>query len=123
MEYIVVGVGGIFGSITRYALGRFITERSNSIFPLGTFIINITGAFLLGIVTTFQSDKTLYWLFGEGFLGAYTTFSTFMYEGFNLFQDKEKLNAIRYVLGSLLLGIAGFTIGLKIGTLIQIILK
>jgi CrcB protein len=111
MEYIIVGIGGVLGSITRYALGKFISERSNTMFPIGTFIINITGALLLGVVAAYQASKGVYLLFGDGFLGAYTTFSTFMYEGFNLFQDKEKLNAFIYILGSLLLGIIGFSIG------------
>ena len=118
MEYIVVGIGGVFGSITRYALGKFISERSNTKFPVGTFIINITGALLLGIVTTYQANKGIYLLLGEGFLGAYTTFSTFMYEGFNLFQDKEKLNAFIYISGSLILGIIGFIAGIMLGKII-----
>jgi CrcB protein len=111
MDYLLVGIGGVFGSITRYALGRYISERSNSIFPLGTFIINITGALLLGIVSAYQASQGFYLLLGDGFLGAYTTFSTFMYEGFNLFQGRKKLNAFTYVLGSLLLGIIGFSLG------------
>lgn len=118
MDYILVGIGGMFGSITRYALGRFISRKSNTMFPIGTFIINITGAFLLGIATSYQASKGIYLLFGDGFLGAYTTFSTFMYEGFNLFQDKEKLNAFIYVAGSLLLGIVGFSIGILLGNII-----
>lgn len=48
-----------------------------------------------------------------GFLGAYTTFSTFMYEGFNLFKDNEKLNAYIYILSSVIIGIIGFSIGIK----------
>lgn len=120
MEYIVVGIGGIFGSITRYALGKYISERTNTMFPFGTFIINITGAFLLGIVTVYQGSKGIYLLLGDGFLGAYTTFSTFMYEGFNLFQGKEKLNAFIYILSSLLLGIIGFSAGILLGKYIII---
>lgn len=115
MEYLVVGIGGVFGSIIRYALGKFISKRSNTMFPIGTFIINITGAVFLGLLTTYQASKGIYLLFGDGFLGAYTTFSTFMYEGFNLFQDKEKLNAFAYVLGSLLLGVIGFSLGTLLG--------
>lgn len=115
MDYILVGAGGIFGSIARYALGKYISQHTKSKFPLGTFIINITGAFLLGILTGAQASKTLYLFLGDGFLGAYTTFSTFMYEGFNLFQDREKLNAFIYILGSLLIGIVGFAIGLQVG--------
>lgn len=121
MGYLLVGIGGIFGSITRFVLGKYISERSKTVFPRGTFIINITGAFLLGIVTAFQNYTNAYLLLGDGFLGAYTTFSTFMYEGFNLFQEEEKLNALKYVLGSLLLGILGFVLGAKTGNSLKLI--
>lgn len=117
MEYVLVGIGGAFGSITRYALGKYISGHTKSEFPRGTFIINITGALLLGILTEAQINKNLYVLLGDGFLGAYTTFSTFMYEGFNLFQDREKLNAFIYIIGSLFIGVVGFAIGMRIGTL------
>ncbi len=111
MNYILVGIGGAFGSITRYSLGRFISSKAKSRFPFGTFFINITGAFLLGILSASGAGSNMYSLFGDGFLGAYTTFSTFMYEGFNLFQDNKKLNAFIYILGSLIIGIIGFMLG------------
>lgn len=115
MDYLLVGIGGIFGSLLRYILGKFISQRSNTVFPTGTFVINITGALLLGFVTSLNNNNGIYLFFGTGFLGAYTTFSTFMYEGFNLFKNREKLNAYIYVLGSLVIGIIGFIIGAKIG--------
>lgn len=115
MQYLIVGLGGIFGSIVRYALGKLISERSASIFPIGTFIINITGAFLLGILSASNLGENLYILFGDGFLGAYTTFSTFMYEGFQLFQEREKLNAFTYVILSFIIGVIGYALGNHIG--------
>ena len=114
MEYVFVGIGGALGSLARYSLGRIVSGKATTTFPLGTFIINITGAFLLGIVSTLSLNPNIYLLLADGFLGAYTTFSTFMYEGFNLFQGNEKLNAIVYILGSLIIGIIGFTIGVTI---------
>jgi CrcB protein len=111
MEYLFVGVGGMLGSITRYALGKWLSERSDTIIPLGTFIINITGAFLLGIVSSIYTGGNLYLLLAEGYLGAYTTFSTFMHEGFNLFQGNEIKNAFIYILGTLILGVIGFISG------------
>ena len=119
MDYLLVGIGGMFGSIARYKLGKYVSQRSKSGFPLGTFFINVTGALLLGILTGLQTFETIYTLLGDGFLGAYTTFSTFMYEGFNLFQDREKLNAFIYILGSLILGILGFAVGVQIGILLK----
>lgn len=118
MAYVLVGIGGIFGSIVRYKLGKIISEKAKADFPWGTFIINITGAIMLGLVSTIVVSANLLYLLADGFLGAYTTFSTFMYEGFNLFQEKEKLNAFIYILGSLILGVTGYAIGAKIPVLI-----
>jgi len=118
MEYFLVAMGGTLGGTTRYIIGKYISEKSNCNFPFGTFIINITGAILFGIFLSFQVSQSFYLFFGEGFFGAYTTFSTFMYEGFKLFQTNEKLHLLIYVLGSLALGIIGLFIGYKIGSLI-----
>jgi CrcB protein len=114
VTYVLVAVGGAAGSLVRYSLGKFITEKSNTTFPIGTFIINITGAILLGVISTIGLSNNMMLLLGDGFLGAYTTFSTFMYEGFNLFQGKEKLNAFIYILFSLILGVVGYALGSKI---------
>lgn len=111
MQYLLVGIGGVAGSITRFSLGKYIKGRSKSNFPTGTFLINITGAFLLGILSALDVNKNLYCLLGDGFLGAYTTFSTFMYEGFSLFKDNKKLNAAVYIVISLVLGILGYFAG------------
>lgn len=118
MEYIIVGIGGILGSLTRFSLGKIISRHLNTPFPIATFIINITGAFLLGLVTSIHPGKDLSLLMVDGFLGAYTTFSTFMYEGFQLFQGRKQLNAVIYILGSLFLGIIGFTLGAQTGRLV-----
>lgn len=119
MDYILVGIGGVCGSIVRFQLGKVISEKSKARFPWGTFIINITGALLLGFISTIGVSANLIHLLADGFLGAYTTFSTFMYEGFNLFQEYEKLNAFIYILGSLILGVIGYAIGSKVAVLIK----
>lgn len=111
MQYVIVGLGGMFGSITRYTLGKIISDKYKTRFPIGTFIINITGAVLLGMLSGIKVDNSIYLLLGDGFLGAYTTFSTFMYEGFNLFEDNNKLNAFIYIIMTIILGILGFIIG------------
>jgi CrcB protein len=118
MSLILVGIGGIFGGITRFQFGKLLSQKSNAAFPSGTFIINITGALLLGVLTSIDTGKNVYLFLGDGFLGAYTTFSTFMYEGFNLFQGNDKFNAFLYILGSLILGIIGYSAGFAIGKLL-----
>lgn len=115
MAYLLVGLGGAFGSLARYRLGKLISIKINSRFPFGTFVINITGAFLLGVVSSKIGNTNWYLLLADGFLGAYTTFSTFMYEGFNLFIGKEMLNAFTYIFASLILGVLGFVLGSTIG--------
>lgn len=118
MQYILVGLGGIVGSITRYSLGKFIGKSRKHDFPVCTFIINITGAALLGILSAIVIDKTVYSFLGDGILGGYTTFSTFMYEGFNLFKDRKKLNAFTYMSLSIILGVAFYGIGFSFGGLV-----
>jgi len=97
--------------MARYSAGREITKRSKSTFPFGTFFINIAGAFLLGIISSIHAGPNTYLLLGDGFLGAFTTFSTFMYEGFNLFKDNDRLNAFTYIGVSLILGVLGYMLG------------
>lgn len=118
LNLILVGIGGMFGGICRFQLGNVVSQRSNTAFPIGTFIINITGAILLGILTSIEVENRSYLLLGDGFLGAYTTFSTFMYEGVNLFREREKLNAFVYILGTLFLGVIGYAAGYALGKLL-----
>lgn len=111
MQLLLVGIGGALGSIARYVFGKMISEKIDSTLPLGTLVINVSGAILLGFLNGCNPGKSMLLLFGDGFLGAYTTFSTFMYEGFNLFQENERRNALVYIIGSLVLGVAGFIAG------------
>lgn len=111
MNLLIVGAGGIFGAITRYLLGRAISRKLKHSFPFATFLINISGAFLLGVVSTADIDRNLELLLADGFLGAYTTFSTFMYEGFNLFKGNKTKNALVYISASVMIGILGFVSG------------
>jgi CrcB protein len=120
VSLLLVGIGGIFGGLARFQLAKILSQKANTAFPVGTFMINITGALLLGIVSSLNVGNRTYLLLGDGFLGAYTTFSTFMYEGFNLFSGNEKLNAFVYILGSLFLGIAGYAAGVVIVNLLKL---
>jgi CrcB protein len=115
MEALCVILGGALGSTTRYYLGKRFTSRHQHI-PIGTFVINVSGAFLLGVVTGFDISSLLYGLFAEGFLGAYTTFSTFMFEDFVMLQNNRILSAIIYVAATLILGLLAFYGGFIIST-------
>ena len=101
MEYVFVGLGGVFGALTRYGIGKWVGQRWKGDFPLATFGINITGSFVLGIlyIVFLNAGGSVLWiknLSTTGFLGAYTTYSTFSYEIINLIEDGEKITAAKY---------------------------
>lgn len=111
MEILFVGIGGALGSVTRYQLGKHIASKQKTSFPLGTFIVNISGAVLLGLVAGIGPARNASLLLADGFLGAYTTFSAFMYEGFSMFKGSKKKNAFAYIAITMVLGVAGFMVG------------
>ena len=119
MNYLIIGTGGFVGAITRYILAVWIGQRWGRSFPLGTFIINVTGSFLIGLLMTLMAERFTenpQWrlLLVVGFLGAYTTFSTFEYETGALLKDSEWLFAGMNVVLSVVVGF----IALKLGEVI-----
>jgi CrcB protein len=104
------------GSVLRFWLGSYIGGRFGSRFPYGTFVINVTGSFLVGMVLTILSEKTQWspnwrYLIPIGFIGGYTTFSTFEYENFRLLQDGQMLAALLNVTLSVVVGFVGVWVG------------
>lgn len=114
-----VGIGGIFGAITRFLLGKWITRKTPGFLPFGTWFINLSGSFILGLLAVLHLGRVIpdwTWLLcGTGFLGAYTTFSTFGYETIQMIQNKEIKKALFYVSTSVVLGIFFAWIGGYIG--------
>jgi CrcB protein len=117
---LLVALGGGIGSAARYLVGGWFASRFGPAFPYGTFVINVTGSFIIGFFLAFAQERVSlspYWrlFFAVGFVGGYTTFSTFEYESIRLLQEKEMLLGAVYVLGSVLLGgiaaISGITVG------------
>lgn len=108
----IIGLGGILGTLLRYYLGQWVSSRSahrGCVFPWGTWVINLSGSLLLGVLAGLHAQNALpdwSWLMlGTGFCGAYTTFSTFGYETVTLIGKGDKLQAALYVLSSATLGV------------------
>jgi CrcB protein len=115
----IIGIGGFVGAVARYGMAVWIGQRWGRSFPLGTFIINVTGSFLIGLLMTLMAERFTenpQWrlLLVVGFLGAYTTFSTFEYETGALLTDGEWLFACLNVVLSVVVGF----IALKLGEVI-----
>jgi CrcB protein len=116
IKYFIIGAGGFMGAVARYVVATFIGQRWGRSFPLGTFAINVSGSFLIGLLMTLLTERLTVnpnWrlLLVVGFLGAYTTFSTFEYETGRLVKDGLLLIASFNVAASVFLGFAGLKAG------------
>lgn len=123
MSVLVIALGGALGALSRYGLGFWISSRWSQGFPLGTFIINITGAFLLGFLNILFIDKLTIsplWRLGIGigFLGSYTTFSTFGYEVIMLLERGSLITAGLYTLLSVIIGFVGVALGVGLARIL-----
>lgn len=105
----IIGFGGILGTLLRFYLGKWVLTKTGTNFPFGTWLINISGSFILGVLSALHNTNHIpdwFWLmFGIGFCGAYTTFSTFGYETTQLIENGHKAYAVAYVLSSVVLGL------------------
>ena len=102
LKYVIVGIGGALGSILRFWLGNYIGSRMGTRFPYGTLVINVTGSFLVGLVLSLLTAKTNLssswrYLIPIGFIGGFTTFSSFEYETLRTFQDGQIGLGLLYV--------------------------
>jgi fluoride exporter len=119
---LAVFVGGGTGAACRYGVGRFVGERYGGAFPLGTFLINVTGCFALGLLATALAathrDVALPTaLLGSGFLGGYTTFSTYALEGLLLYHEGSRRLAVASLLGPVLAGLLAAAAGAGVARL------
>jgi CrcB protein len=116
LTYIYIGAGGALGALSRYALSGWVHGWSGSGFPWGTLVVNIVGAFALGFAARFlqgiAAAAPLRGLVTIGFLGAFTTFSTFSYETVALLRDGELSLGALYIAGSVLVALAATFLGL-----------
>jgi fluoride exporter len=121
-KFLLVAFGGAVGSVLRFWLGGYVSNRYGARFPYGTFVINVTASFLIGFILTLLAAKTGWspnwrYLISIGFLGGYSTFSTFEWETFRVFQDGEFLIAGLNVVLSVGIGFVGVWLGYITGKL------
>ncbi len=115
-RYLVVLAGAGLGGLARYLLGTWIMAKYGGRFPLGTFVINVSGAFLIGVLMTLFTERLhphpnwrLFLVVGV--LGGYTTFSSFEYEALEAVKDGAHWMGLAYLAGSVLLGYAAVWLG------------
>jgi CrcB protein len=118
--FLLIGLGGFLGANARYFLAGWIANKVGATFPYGTLLINLSGSLLLCMLAEVLSVRlvmypTLRLALTVGFLGAYTTFSTFSYEWLQLVNDGDMVRCLAYLLGSVigggLAGVAGLALG------------
>jgi CrcB protein len=124
-KFVVLAVGGAAGTNARYWLGRWVGEIYGARgFPLGTFIINVTGSFILGMAAVLILERLppvyqdWYLLVGTGFCGGFTTFSTFEWETFQLLRNGSLWMAFANVAGSVIVGFLGVVVAVALTGLI-----
>ncbi len=114
----VVLIGGI-GSVARFLVDRAVARRAARAFPFGTLAVNISGAALLGFLGGLAVSKEAALLAGTAFVGAYTTFSTWMLETQRLGEERQMTSALANILVSVVLGIAAAVLGQWVGAQIR----
>ena len=123
MKWASLIMGGVFGTLARYTLEGLVYKFAGASFPYGTLAVNLSGCFLIGFLASISEEKFLLsanarLLLMVGFCGAYTTFSTFMFETANLIQDGETWRAFSNVIASVIIGFILFRLGVLLGEVI-----
>lgn len=119
-QYLAIGLAGALGAVFRFFVSTVCGRLFGNTFPVGTFVINISGSLFLGWFFTVVSERvviseTLRLAVAVGFVGAYTTFSTFMYESSSLFEDGSWFKGTFNLAGSLFAGLLCVRIGIWLG--------
>ena len=117
LQYLLVAIGGALGSVSRFAIGRLSYSYFHHDWPWATFGVNAAGSFAIGMIYVLIAEKSALhadgrYLLMVGFLGAFTTFSTFALETVALFESGRGLLALSYVMMTLLSCVLGCWLGM-----------
>ena len=123
-KYLLIAAGGALGSVARYWVGTTISGRAGARFPWGTFVVNITACIIIGFVITWlghhiELSPAWRYLIPIGFIGAYSTFSTYEWELFTAVEAGEMAMAALYAVSSLVLGLAAVWVGAKLASVLS----
>jgi CrcB protein len=119
--WVVIAIAGAIGAPLRYVIDGALSNRAQATFPFGTFAVNVSGSFILGLITgvvlyhAFPADGRL--IVGVGLIGAYTTFSTFTFETASLIERREVRLAALNIGGSVVIGAAAAAAGLALAAI------
>lgn len=116
VNYVMLALGGALGALARYGLGGLVQTRMNAVFPYGTLVVNLCGCLLMGFVMALITDRVIVapgfrYLVPVGFIGAFTTFSTFELETFRAIEDGAWLIGFANVAASVILGFLALWLG------------
>jgi len=117
--YGFIALGGALGALGRYFLSTWVHSKSGFIFPWGTFVVNVLGCFILGLVYVWGTEKLVIGsnmraFLAIGLIGAFTTFSTFSLETINIIQDGELRIAFLNIAGSVVSGLLAVWLGVAV---------
>jgi len=120
LQSLWIGMAGFLGAVSRYHVEGWVSRHTRSDFPIGTLAVNVSGCLLLGFLITLFAERLvpsphLRAALTIGFLGAYTTFSTFAYETLRLGEDGAPARAVLYVVASVCLGVLAAWTGSALG--------
>jgi fluoride exporter len=124
LQYLWIGLGGFIGANTRYLLQQWAANRWGADFPYGTLLINVSGSFVIGLFLPLATGRLALppearLFVAVGFLGGYTTFSSFSYETLGLLEQGQWGPAALYFLGNTGLGMLGVFLGVVLARLIE----
>jgi CrcB protein len=119
-KFMLISMGAILGANLRYWVGDWAVQKWGAAFPYGTLLVNVTGSLVIGFLMTLIAERLVLdprWrlFLGVGFLGAYTTFSTFVFESFSLLEKGQWLPGLANLFGSAALGTLAVGVGIYLG--------